>query len=322
MMWIRCILGLIILLTSCSNIKDHKTLTLAHSLPMSHPVHKGIEVFQKELDKISKGKLKINIYADGQLGGEREALELLQIGSLSMTKVSVATMANFVKEYSVVGIPYIFKDKNHCFRVLEGKVGKQLLDKGAEKWLKGLCFYDAGSRCFYTTKKQINKVEDVKGLKIRVMNDPTAIKMISAMNGSPTPMAYGELYTALQQGVVDGAENNIPSFVTSRHFEVCKYYTFDQHTFVPDILLIGTKTLERLTDQEKVWVQEAANRSVPAQKEFWKASVEEGLQILKEAGVQLSYPEKKGFVNETRDVIASFKDPELVKLINAVKNTN
>lgn len=306
---------------SCSQLSETKTLTLAHSLPISHPVHKGIVVFQQELEKMSNGKLKVKIYADGQLGGEREALELLQIGSISMTKVSAATMANFVPEYGVVSIPYIFRDKEHCFKVLEGPVGDVLLEKGDERWLRGLCFYDAGSRSFYTAKKPIESVEDVKGLKIRVMNDPTAIKMVSALGGSATPMAYGELYTALQQGVVDGAENNIPSFVTSRHFEVCKYYSYDQHAYIPDVLIVGTKTLDRLTDQEKEWVYASAKKSAQAQKKFWENSVREGLEVLKEAGVEIYHPKKEGFREKTKSVIAGFKDESFVKLIDAIQNT-
>ncbi|WP_010136150.1 TRAP transporter substrate-binding protein [Ochrovirga pacifica] len=308
-------------LVSCSELKDTKTLTLAHSLPISHPVHKGIVVFQQELAKASKGKLTVKIYPDGQLGGEREALELLQIGSIAMTKVSAATMANFVPEYGAVSIPYIFRDKEHCFKVLEGDIGKTLLAKGDDRWLRGLCFYDAGARSFYTVNKPLNSAEDVKGLKIRVMNDPTAVKMVSALNASPTPMAYGELYTALQQGVVDGAENNIPSFVTSRHFEVCKHYSYDEHTYIPDVLIIGTKTLERLSEQEKRWVYKAANTSAQAQKKFWEASVNQGLSIIEKAGVHIYRPDKAPFREKTQLIIEEFKKKSFGNLVEAIQNT-
>lgn len=310
-----------LLMASCSELKETKTLTLAHSLPISHPVHKGIVVFQQELKQLSNGKLNVKIYPDGQLGGEREALELLQIGSVAMTKVSAATMANFVPEYGAVSIPYIFRDKEHCFNVLEGEVGKTLLEKGDDRWLRGLCFYDAGARSFYTVKKPVESATDVQGLKIRVMNDPTAVKMVSALGGSPTPMAYGELYTALQQGVVDGAENNIPSFVTSRHFEVCKYYSFDQHTYIPDVLIMGTKTLDRLSDQEKEWVYSAARKSAQAQKKFWEESVSEGLKVLKDAGVEIYNPDKEAFRNKTKEIIEEFKKKSFGNLVEAIQNT-
>ncbi|MGD1946805.1 MAG: TRAP transporter substrate-binding protein [Croceivirga sp.] len=312
---------LCLLLFSCSKLSDTKTLTLAHSLPVAHPVHKGILVFEQELEKASDGKLNVKIYPDGQLGGEREALELFQIGSLAIAKISAATMANFVPEYGVVSIPYIFRDKSHFFNVLEGDIGKELLGKGADRWLQGLCFYDAGSRSFYTTNTPIESAEDVKGLKIRVMNDPIAVKMVKALQGSPSPMDFGELYTALQQGVVDGAENNIPSFITSRHFEVCKHYSFDQHTYIPDVLIMGTKTLERLSDREKEWVYQAAAKSAQAQKIFWEASVNDGLKVLNEAGVKIYRPDKNPFRNQTTSIIEDFKEKSFAKLVEAIQNT-
>ena len=317
----RLILILIttIFVISCSEINDTKILTLAHGLPISHPVHKGIVKFKESLEAKSNGKLKIKIYADGQLGSEREVLELLQIGSVDMTKVSSATMSNFVPDYSVLSIPYIFRDKNHFFTTLEGEVGQELLNKGSDFWLKGLCFYDAGSRSFYTTKKQINTPEDLKSLKIRTMNDPTAIKMVNALGGSPTPMSFGELYTALQQGVVDGAENNPPSFVTSRHFEICKYYTLDSHTYVPDVLVMSTKTLERLSVEEQKLVNEAVRISAEAQKKYWAASVAESFKILKENGVQIIEPDKKLFAEKSKSVLESFTEPSKKRLIKRIR---
>ena len=158
-------------LWSCKKNEDTKILYLAHGLPQTHPVHKGIVEFQKALDKKSKGALKIKIFPDGQLGSEREVLELLQIGSVAATKMSAATLSNFVPEYHLLGIPYLFRDKEHQFDVLEGSIGKSILEKGSKFWLRGLCYYDAGSRSFYTSKKAIRTPDDLKGLKIRVMNN-------------------------------------------------------------------------------------------------------------------------------------------------------
>jgi tripartite ATP-independent transporter DctP family solute receptor len=213
MLMILCVLG-------CNSGPGNSTLFLAHGLPTSHPVHKGMLDFQQRLASKSGGKLTVKIFADGQLGSEREVLELLQIGSIAMTKVSAAAMANFAPAYQVLGVPYLFRDKEHRFKALEGEVGKMLLQSGGEYWLRGLCFYDAGSRSFYTKDKAIRSPEDLKGLKIRVMNHQMSMDMVNAMGGAATPMAYGELYTALQQGVVDGAENNPPSLLTSGHYEV------------------------------------------------------------------------------------------------------
>lgn len=318
--------GILLLLTciilgSCVEKEQSKILYLAHTLPQTHPVHKGIVEFQKALEKKSEGAIKIKIFPDGQLGSEREVLELLQIGSVAITKVSAATLSNFVPEYHVLGIPYLFRDKQHQFDVLEGDIGKSILEKGSKFWLRGLCYYDAGSRSFYTSNKAIRTPEDLNGLKIRVMNNQMAINMVNALGGSATPMAYGELYTAIQQGVVDGAENNPPSFVSSNHYEISKYYILDQHSSVPDVLLIGTKQWEKLSEQEKQWVQESADESAQAQKQFWAESVEECMKIVKEAGVEVIIPEKSLFADKTESVVETFKKeyPELSKIVKDIK---
>lgn len=313
---------LIISIISCKKVDNSKVLYLGHTLPQTHPVHMGMLEFQKALEKKSKGKLKVKIFPDGQLGSERELLELLQIGSVAATKVSAATLSNFVPEYHVLGIPYLFRDQEHRFNVLEGPIGKTILEKGSKFWLRGLCYYDAGSRSFYTSEKAIRTPEDLKGLKIRVMNNQMAINMVNSMGGSATPLSYGELYTAIQQGVVDGAENNPPSFVSSNHYEISKYYTLDEHSSVPDVLLIGTKYWDKLSEDEKIWVQEAADESSEAQKKFWSDSVEESLRIVKEAGVEIITPKKSLFAEKSKSVVEEFviKYPELAPIVNKIKN--
>ncbi|MBU2926677.1 TRAP transporter substrate-binding protein [Winogradskyella psychrotolerans] len=315
------VLIFIVSLQSCKEEKATKTLYLAHNMPQTHSVHKGILEFQKALRLKSDGKLDVKIFPDGQLGSEREVLELLQIGSVAITKVSAATLSNFVPEYHVFGIPYLFENKQHQFDILEGDVGKSILEKGSQFWLRGLCYYDAGSRNFYTTKKAIRTPEDLKGLKIRVMNNQMAINMINSMGGSATPLAFGELYTAMQQGVVDGAENNAPSFVSSNHYEVSKYYTIDEHASIPDVLLIGTKFWDKLSQQEKQWVQEAADVSAQAQKVFWNASVEESMAVAKAAGVEVIIPEKSLFQERSKLVLENFmKDhPEMRSIVNNIQ---
>lgn len=305
---------------SCKEKSDTKVLYFAHNSTQLHPVHLGALEFKKAVEAKSNGKLKVKIFPDSQLGSEREVLELLQIGSVAITKVSAATLSNFVPEYSVFGIPYLFKDKAHQFDVLEGPVGKSILEKGSEFWLRGLCYFDAGSRSFYTANKAIRTPEDLEGLKIRVMNNQMAINMVKALGGSPTPMAYGELYTAIQQGVVDGAENNPPSFVASNHYEISKYYTLDQHSSVPDVVLMGTKYWKKLSEQEKEWVQEAADISAQAQKRFWQESVEASMKVAKEAGVEIIIPEKSLFFEKSKSVLETYKKdfPEMSELINQI----
>lgn len=313
---------LFLFFTSCQKESGNKVLYLGHSLPQSHPVHKGILEFQKALEKKSNGTLKAKIFPDAQLGSEREVLELIQIGSVAATKVSAATLSNFVPEYHLLGIPYLFRDKQHQFNVLEGAIGKSILEKGSKYWLRGLCYYDAGSRSFYTSEKAIRTPEDLEGLKIRVMNNQMAINMVNSMGGSATPLSYSELYTAIQQGVVDGAENNPPSFVSSNHYEISKYYTLDQHSAVPDVLLIGTKFWDKLTDQEKIWVQEAADESSQAQKVFWNESVEESMKIAKASGVEIIIPDKSLFAEKSKSVVESFvkEFPEMKSIVDQIKN--
>lgn len=311
---------LALLTTSCQDLGAPKTVYLAHTLPTSHPVHKAMEVFAASLREESQGSLNVKIFPDGQLGTEREVLELLQIGSIAMTKVSAATMANFAPEYEVLGVPYLFRDKTHQFEVLEGDVGKQILASGTDYLLKGLCFYDAGARSFYTVKAPIKTPADLQGLKIRVMNHKMSVDMVNEMGGSATPMAYGELYSAMEQGVVDGAENNPPSFVTSRHYEIAKYYTLDEHSSVPDVLVMGTGYWETLNEQEQQWVMDASAKSSQAQQEFWRENVEECMQILEEAGVEVFRPEKPLFAESAKGVLNQFaKDPKMQALVDAIK---
>ncbi|KAB1068048.1 TRAP transporter substrate-binding protein [Tamlana haliotis] len=310
------------LFTSCVEKDTGKVLYLGHTLPQAHPVHKGVLEFKKALESKSNGTLKVKIFPDAQLGSEREVLELLQIGSVAATKVSAATLSNFVPEYHIFGIPYLFRDQAHKFEVLEGEIGKEILEKGSKFWLRGLCYYDAGSRSFYTSKKAIRTPEDLKGLKIRVMNNQMAINMVNSMGGSATPLAYGELYTAIQQGVVDGAENNPPSFVSSNHYEISKYYTLDEHSSIPDVLLIGTKYWEGLSEEEKVWVQEAADESAQAQKVFWNESVEASMKTAIDWGVEVIIPEKSLFSEKSKSVLEEFikEYPEMAPIVNQIKN--
>ena len=277
----------------------------------------------EELAKKSGGSLKLNIYPNQQLGSERQCLELLQIGSLGMTKVSAAVMENFSPQMKVFGLPYLFKDKEQTFRVLDGSIGKALLDGGEKYWLKGLGYYDAGSRSFYTVKAPVETPDDLKGLKIRVMESVTAMNMIKSMGGAPTPISSGELYTALQQGVVDGAENNPPTFFLTRDYEVCKFFSLDEHTTIPDVLIMSTHLWNSLNAQEKIWVQEAADASVLYQRKLWAIAEEEALTAVQKAGVTITRPDKAPFKEKVISVYESYKDNaemySLIKKIQAVE---
>ena len=312
-----------VFLWSCKSDSRVKIIKMGHAQVTAHPVHNAMVFLAQKLKEKSSGRIKVKVYPNQQLGTERELLELLQIGSLGMTKVSAASLEAFSPEISVFGIPFLFRDDAHVNQVLNGEIGTELLLSCEKFWLRGLCFYDAGKRSFYTKDKPVETPADLAGLKIRVQESKMAINMIRAMGGSPTPVAYGELYTALQQGIVDAAENNPPSFYNSRHYEVCKFYSIDEHTMVPDVVLVSTKVWENLTPEEQVWLQEAADESAVYQAKLWKESVEESMREVQKAGVQVSYPSKETFLEQVKSIYEDIRreNPEVGKLVDRIQNT-
>ena len=303
---------LVLLMTSCRGNSEITELKLAHGLATDHPVHKAVEYMVKRVDELSEGKLIIDIYPSEQLGSEQQCLELVQIGSLAITKVSALSMQSFADDYKVFGLPYIFNSKEHFFNVIDGEIGSDLLLSTENKWIRGLCYYDAGSRSFYTKDKPITHPDDLTGLKIRVMPSNTAVEMLRALGGSATPISWGELYTALQSGVVDGAENNPPSFYTSHHFEVCKYYSLDEHTIVPDIVVISRKIWDKLTQQQQAWLQQAADESAIVERKLWAESEIESMEKVQQAGVQINYPDKQPFIDKVHPLIESYRDNKVI----------
>jgi len=304
----------------CGADKKIKIIKLAHGLNPKHPVHMAMEFMAERVLEKSGGRLRIDIYPSEQLGSERECLELLQIGSLGMTKVSCSVLEGFVPAMSILSLPYIFLDEEHRFKVLEGEIGRKLLLEGEKFWLRGLCYYDAGSRSFYTKNKPILSPSDLDGMKVRTQESPTSMRMVQVLGGSPTPIAWGELYSALQQGVVDGAENNPPSFFLSRHFEVCKFYSLDEHTGVPDVLIISTKIWHELTPELQEMLQEAACESEQHQKILWKKATQNALEQVQKAGVKIYYPDKDLFAAKVKSIYEAYKTkPEIYQLIQQIK---
>ena len=306
---------------ACQQVSKTTVLKLAHGLDPSHPVHKAMEFMARRVEESSAGRMRIDIYPSEQLGSERECLELLQIGSLDMTKVSCSVLEGFVPSMSVLSLPFIFRDEDHRFKILEGEIGKKLLLDGQKYWLRGLCYYDAGTRSFYTKNRPILIPDDLAGLKIRTQESQTSIRMVQALGGSPTPIAWGELYSALQQGVVDGAENNPPSFHLSRHYEVCKFYSLDEHTGVPDVLLISTKSWQDLSEEYKTILQNAAEDSALLQKKLWKEATKEALEHVREAGVEILYPDKSVFAEKIESLYRELENqPEIFTLIQQMRS--
>lgn len=323
---IRLLLTLVccvFLFSQCEEISDTKYLKLGHALDVSHPVHKGMVKMAEKVKEKSRGKLQIEIYPSQQLGSERQCLELLQIGSLAMTKVSAAVYENFAPDSKVMSLPYIFRGREHVYKVLDSSIGKEMLLQGQDYWLRGLAYFDAGQRSFYTKDRPVKTPDDLIGLKIRVQESVTAMDLVRSLGGAPTPISWGELYTALQQGVVDGAENNPPSFYTSRHYEVCKFYSLNEHTAVPDLLIIGTVAWNRLTHQEQQWLQEAANEAVQYQRKLWQTAEQEALEEVQKAGVEIIRPDKTLFAEKTKQMLEAFKEDkviyDLIQKIQAVQ---
>lgn len=307
-------------ISDCGGKGRVTVIKLAHGLDPGHPVHKAMEYMAKRVSEKSRGKVRIDIYPSEQLGSERECIELLQIGSLGMTKVSTSVMEGFVPLYKVFSLPYLFRDEQHRFKVLEGEIGKKLLLEGEKFGIRGLSYYDAGSRSFYTRERPVITPADLTGLKIRTQESTTSMKMVQALGGSATPIAWGELYTALQQGVVDGAENNPPTFHLSRHYEVCKYYSLDEHTSVPDVLLISTIVWNDLSPDVQQLLQEAADESAQYQKKLWKEATEKALEEVQKAGVEILYPDKRPFAEKVKTLYEEYRGrPEIYNLIKKIK---
>ncbi|HHB51778.1 MAG TPA: TRAP transporter substrate-binding protein [Saprospiraceae bacterium] len=305
-------LSLLLLVSQCGTKEQVKTLKLAHGLPVNHPVSKAMVFLANRCAELSDNKLKVKIYPGGQLGSEQQNVELLQIGSLAMTKVSAAVLEGFAPDYKAIGLPYLFRDKKHYFKVCDSDIGKDLLLSTEKKWIRGLCFYDAGSRSFYTKKKSIKTPDDLKGLKLRVMKSKTAMQMVAALGGSPTPLSWGELYTALQSGVVDGAENNPPTFYSSHHYEVCKYYSLDEHASIPDVLIMSQVVWDKLTSKEQSVLTQAVKESVEVQRKLWAEAENEALVALEKAGVTITHPDKKPFSGKVSQMYEAFKTQPLV----------
>jgi tripartite ATP-independent transporter DctP family solute receptor len=303
----------------CGVQSDVRVLKLAHGLDITHPVHLAMVHMADRVDELSDGRMRVDIHPSGQLGEERELIEMLQIGSLAMTKVSASPLESFVPEMQVFSIPYVFRDYEHLWRVLDGEIGRSLLLAGASYYLRGLCYYDAGPRSFYTVATPVHTPEDLRGLKIRVQQSITSSRMVQALGGSATPIDWGELYSALQQGVVDGAENNLPSFYLSRHYEVSRYYTADEHTWVPDVLLVSTHVWQRLSMQERAWLEEAVASSVVEQRRLWREATDDALERVRAAGVEIIQPDKSAFRRAAAAMFESYRGTAVYELLGAIE---
>ncbi|WP_392398204.1 TRAP transporter substrate-binding protein [Edwardsiella piscicida] len=292
------------------------TLKLAHNLERSHVVHQAFEQMAKEVQQLSNGNMRIRIYPSSQMGSARETLELLQNGALDMTKGSASDLESFDNVYAIYNMPYLFKDQQHFDNVVYGPVGKEIMDSTKDKGFFAMSAYVAGTRSFYA-KKPITSPADLKGMKIRVQASPTTIKMVELMGGSPTPISFGEVYTAMQQGVVDGAENNVPSWVQTRHIEIANVLSEDQHASIPDYLVIATKTWEKLTPEQQDILTKAARNSEAYQQKLWDQVDAESRAQAKAMGASIVSVDKAPFRAAVQPLYDEFrKDPKQAALLD------
>tara|TARA_R110002051_G_scaffold27432_1_gene66004 strand:+ start:1634 stop:2626 length:993 start_codon:yes stop_codon:yes gene_type:complete len=288
--------------------------------PDGYPTVEGVKYFGELLKERTDGRYEVEVYHSAQLGEEKDTIEQVRSGVLELNRISMAPFNGTVKESIVPALPYIFRSEEHMHKVMDGAVGDQIKTAFEGAGLVVLAFYDAGSRSFYNRQKPINSVEDMKGLKFRVIQSDIFVDMVAALGANATPMPYGEVYSSIETGVIDGAENNFPSYDTAKHYEVAKYLSLDEHTILPEVFVMNKAAFDKLTPEDQAIFKEAATESVAKQRELWAAKVGESRKIVEAAGVEITTPEKQGFIDAMAPVYAKHvTDPVLIKMVEDVK---
>lgn len=296
------------------------TLKLNHNLPDISVTGQSFEFLAKRVGELTNGEVRIRVFHNGQLGQQRESIELVQQGALDMAKSNAAEMEAFAPLFAVFNIPYIFQNGEHAKTVLKGEVGQAVLDAAADNGLVGIGFLFEGARSFYA-KKPILSPADMVGLKMRVQPSPSAIRMVELLGAQPTPIAFGELYSALQQGVVDGAENSIGALTQVRHGEVSKHYSLNEHTMVPAVYFMSTAAWDKLSDEQKAAVRQAAQETFDIQFDAWAAEDAKERKAAEEAlGVTFHDVDKTPFIAASAPMIDEAKaaSPEAAALIDQI----
>jgi tripartite ATP-independent transporter DctP family solute receptor len=286
-----------------------------------YPTVVAVKFMSEQLDKASGGKLKIKVFNKGALGTEKETIDQVKIGALDFTRVNISPMNAICQKTQVPTMPFLFSSVQHMRKVLDGPVGEEILKDCEAQGFIGLAFYDSGARSLYA-KKPVKTVADVKGLKIRVQQSDLWVALISAMGGNATPMPYGEVYTGLKTGLIDAAENNIPSFDTSRHFEAATFYSRTEHSMAPEVLLMSKRVWDKLGKPEQDMVRAAARASVAVQRQKWDEQEAKSLAAVKAAGVQIVDVDKATFQAVMGPVYEKFMTtPDLKRLVKAAQDT-
>jgi tripartite ATP-independent transporter DctP family solute receptor len=291
--------------------------------PLDYPTVLAVGYMGKLISERTGGRHSIKVYGNSALGSEKDTIEQVRIGALDMIRINVAPMNNVVPETMVPTMPFVFRSTAHMRKVLDGPIGDEILNACEKQGLIGLAFYDSGSRSFYTVKKPIRGLADMKGMKIRVQQSDLWVAMMQALGANATPMPYGEVYTALKTGLVDGAENNWPSYESSRHFEAAKYYSITEHSLAPEIMLFSKKVWDTLTADDQKIIRQAAKESVPFMRRLWDEREEKSRKIVEGAGSQIVTVDKRPFQDAMRPVYDKFiTDPGLKDMIRRIQAVN
>ena len=304
---------------------QQKTVLKAFDVhPPGYPTVVAVEDMGKKLDAATGGRLSIQMYPSMQLGGEKEAIEQAQVGALQLARVSVGALGPVVDDLNVFNLPFLFRNTAHMEKVIDGPIGAELLDdvtNNPNTHLVGLCFMDAGARSMYDTKHTIKSIADLKGLKMRVMGNPMFVDMMNDLGGNGVAMGYDQVFSALQTGVVDGAENNPPSYVFDNHYQVAKFYTLTEHLIVPEILVFSRTSWDKLTPADQALVKKSARDAQFEERRLWKLKEKEAFDKMQAAGIQVvTINDKTPFQNAVKPVWDKYgaKYAALIKRIQAV----
>ncbi|WP_289034736.1 TRAP transporter substrate-binding protein [uncultured Roseibium sp.] len=263
------------------------TLKSSDTHPDGYPTVEAVKHMGKLLEERTDGRLCVEVFHSAQLGQEKDTIEQTKFGVIDLNRVSTGPFNNLVEETKVVSLPYVFKSVDHMHTVMDGPIGDEILEAFVPHGYVGLAFFDGGSRSFYNKVKPIKSIDDLAGMKVRVMQSDIFVDMMTALGANATPMPYGEVYSAIQTGVIDGAENNWPSFESSGHYEVAGYYTLDQHLIVPEVLVMSKISWDKLSADDQAAVRQAARDSVPVMRDLWVAREKASEEKVRAAGVEI-----------------------------------
>jgi tripartite ATP-independent transporter DctP family solute receptor len=293
---------------------------LAETHPPDYPTTLGDKKFAELVYQYTNGRIKIEVFPSAQLGEEKPVIEQVQLGAIEFTRVSSAPLAEFNRQFGVYSLPYIFESDGHVWRFLDSDIGKAMLDNLEQSRMKGLAYYSSGSRNFYT-QDPVTKVADLRGMKIRVQQNRVNIDLIKALGAAPTPLPYGEVLGALQDGMIDGAENNPPSYLTADHYQVARNYILDGHLRVPEVLLISKATWDRLPETDRSIIKQAALESVKFQRELWGKFESEAMERLRASGVKITQiQDVKPWQQAVQTVIEKYY-PDYREELDAIEKT-